>query len=480
MSGRPSVLDVAGNVRVLRQQLGDEVVLVGDAIPAACHTDWSGFAPARPAAWVRPRNTEEVARTLALCHELWQPVVPQGGLTGLVGGAVPRPDDVALSLARMNRIEELDPAAASITVQAGVTLQCVQQAAEDAGLMFALDLGARGTCQIGGNLATNAGGHNVLRHGMARDQVLGLEVVLADGSVVGSLRKMVKDNAGYDLRHLFVGSEGTLGVITRAVLRLQPRPRQVHTMLASLPGFDEAVRWLRALQQRHAAVSAFELMWPDFYQLAHDWHPGHRAPPPDARLLRALVEVDADPEALQDGLARDLGEGLLSDVVLAGSLADARGLWALREITAEFPSRLDPVNFDVSMEIGRIGDFAERCRHELQRLWPGHRSVFFGHVGDGNLHLTVDARSLPAGVGHDEVDAVVYGLLAAVGGSVSAEHGIGLLKRRWLACSRTDAELALMRRIKRTLDPHGILNPGKVLEAEGLAPSPRPGPPASP
>ncbi|GMV46721.1 MAG: oxidoreductase [Pseudomonadota bacterium] len=449
-------------VQALRAALGDDGVLTGEAIPERCHTDWSGHAPARPAALLRPRSTAEVSRALAICNEHGQGVVPQGGRTGMAGGAVPRPEDVVLSLERLNRIEELDPAASTMTVQAGVLLEQVQQAAAEAGLLFALDLGARGSCQIGGNIAANAGGLNVLRYGPARDQVLGLEVVLADGSVLTSLRKLIKDNAGYDLRQLFVGSEGTLGIITRAVLKLQPRPRSVQTLLVALPGFDAAVRLLRRLQASYP-VSAFELMWQDFMRTAFEWQAGRRAPLAGTHPFYALVELDGEADAVQGTLAEAADAGLVLDAVLAASLADARGLWALREITGEFPTRLEPINFDLSLPVGVIGAFAERCRAALSRRWPQHRSLFFGHVGDSNLHLTVDGRSI-AGAPHAEVDALVYELLREVpGASISAEHGIGLLKRDWLAHCRSAEEIAAMRRIKQALDARAILNPGKVL-----------------
>ncbi|MFO1294306.1 MAG: FAD-binding oxidoreductase [Rubrivivax sp.] len=451
----------ADTVAALRAALGDEVVRTGDAIAARYRTDWSGHAPAPPAALLLPRDTEEVSRALALCHRHGQGVVPQGGRTGMVGGAVPRTEDIVLSLERMNRIEQIDAQAGTMTVQAGALLQRVQEAAAEAGFLFALDLGARGSCQIGGNIATNAGGLNVLRYGPMRNQVLGLEVVLADGSVLDSLRKLAKDTAGYDLRQLFVGSEGTLGVVTRAVLALQPRPRSAQTLLAALPDFAAAVALLRRLQAAYA-VSAFELMWRDFMQLALAWRGGERAPLAGEHPFYALVELEGTPEALQATLAELVHEGLLPDAVLASSLAQARAIWALREITAEFPARLDPINFDLSLPTGEIGAFAERCRAALAARWPAQRSVFFGHIGDSNLHLTVDGRSLP-GVAHREVDALVYRLLREVpGASVSAEHGIGLLKRDWLDHCRSATELALMRRLKQALDPRAILNPGKV------------------
>lgn len=454
-------------VATLRHELGDEVVRTGAAIEPVHCTDWTGHGAARPLAVLLPRDTAEVSRALRICHAHGQPVVPQGGMTGMAGGSVPRAQDVCVSLRRMAGVEEVDPAAATLTVRAGTILQVAQDAAREAGLLLALDLGARGSCQIGGNIATNAGGNNVVRYGMMREQVLGLEVVLADGTVLSALNKMVKNNAGYDLKHWFIGSEGTLGIITRAVLRLHPLPQGVQTALCALPGYEEAVRLLRRLQAQAGAVSAYEVMWPSFYRLGASWLHGGRAPLPEGYPLYALAEVDTGPgpdgaARLEALLAAAAEEGVLLDAAIAQSHADARGMWAVREATAEFPARLDPINFDISLPIGAIGHFVAGCQAAFAGRWPGVGDVYFGHVGDSNLHLTVDARSAP-GITAQEVEAMVYGRLRECGGSISAEHGIGTHKREWLSCSRSPQEIAAMRAIKAALDPCGILNPGKVL-----------------
>ena len=455
-------------VAALRDALGAEAVRVGDAIGERSMTDWTRHAPTRPAALLLPRSTEDVARALAICHDAYQPVVPQGGMTGLAGGAIPAATDIALALDRFAGVEELDAAAATLTVRAGTTLQVAQEAATAAGFELALDLGARGSCQIGGNLATNAGGNRVIQSGTARDQVLGLEVVLADGSVLSSLGKMVKNNTGYDLKHWFIGSEGTLGVITRAVLRLHPQRAARHTALVALNGYDAAVALLRHLAQRFGNdIGAFEIMWPDFYDFGVALTTSGRSPFAAAHPLYALIEhagFDADDagERFATVLTDALDTQTIRDAVIAQSVADARALWAIRECTAEFPVRLDPINFDVSLPIGEIGGFVDRCRAALDRRWPGNVTYFFGHIGDSNLHLTVDGHSVP-GVSHDDVYAFVYDMLAPLHGSVSAEHGIGLLKRAYLPVSRSREELAAMAAIKHALDPHGILNPGKVL-----------------
>lgn len=452
----------------LVQALGADAVQTGNAIPARHHTDWSGTAPVQPLALVRPRSTEQVAATLALCTAHRVPVVPQGGLTGLAGAAVPCALGIALSLDRMQAIESVDARAGTITCQAGATLQAVQEAAAAAGLQLGVDWGARGSAQIGGGIATNAGGNGVLQFGMMREQVLGLEAVLADGSVLPMLRPMLKNNTGYDLKHCFIGAEGTLGVVTRAVLRLRPAPRARATALVALPGFDAALELLARLAARFpGALSAYELMWRDFIAASLAWQQ-LREPFDQPHPFAALLDVGGDAEdalqaALQDVLGQAMQDGLALDAAIAQSHAQARALWKIREATAELPAHMHPpINFDVSLPMADIGRFADACRSALTARWPGHYTLFFGHVGDGNLHLSTDGRT----VNGEEaaVEALVYAQVAAFAGSVSAEHGIGLHKKPYLALSRTPAELAAMRAIKQALDPLNLLNPGKVFD----------------
>ena len=462
------VTALAATINALREALGDDAVRTGEQIGERSMTDYTRLEPMRPAALLLPRTTEDVARAMMICNEARQGVVPQGGMTGLAGGAIPRATDIALSLDRMSGVEEIDIASATMTVRAGTTLQVAQDAAAEAGFELTLDLGARGSCQIGGNLATNAGGNRVIQSGTARDQVLGLEAVLANGAVLTSMSRMVKNNTGYDLKHLFIGSEGTLGIITRAVLKLHPQRASRHTALVALDGYDAAVNLLRGLTRRFGNdIGAFEIMWPDFFDFGVSLTAEARSPFADAHPLYALIE-HASFDATDDGerFASALNEALeaqtIRDAVIAQSVADARALWAIRECTAEFPSRLDPVNFDVSLSIGEIGRFVDRCRAALNDKWPGNRSYFFGHIGDSNLHVTVDGHSVP-GIDHHAIYAFVYDMLGPLHGSVSAEHGVGLLKREFLPISRSPQELAAMRAIKHALDPNGILNPGKLL-----------------
>ena len=452
----------------LRAAMGDGCVLTGDAIPNSHLGDWgiSVAAAAGPIAVAYPRDTGDVAAALRICHAHKIPVVPQGGMTGLAGGATPVPGAIALSLHRMRTIEELDPAAATITVQAGVPLQGVQDAAEAAGLLFPLDIGSRGSCLIGGNVSTNAGGTRVLRYGMARELVLGIEVVLADGTVLTSLNKMLKNNAGYDLKHLFIGSEGTLGMVTRVVLRLFPRPAGVCTAFCALPNFAALLDLLRRARQTLAGtLSAFELIWPDFYHLAITAH-GCRAPLPEGAGCYVLIDAMGagaanDAETFGAMIEAALEAGVVTDAVLAQSMRESRELWSVRDSVVEFQRSFSPrVDFDVSLPIARMQDFIDDCTSHLAARDARTRTVWFGHVADSNLHLCVQRQ--PGGPDKSEIDAIVYGRVREFGGSISAEHGIGLLKKAYLSYSRTPEEIEVMRRIKAALDPAGILNPGKI------------------
>jgi FAD/FMN-containing dehydrogenase len=455
--------DLQQTLDQLRAALGDAAVLTGEEISPQHHSDWSGNAPARPAALLLPRSTEQVSSALRICHAARQSLVPQGGMTGLAAGAEPRACDIALSLERLEGIDEIDSAAATITVRAGTLLEKVQQAAAEAGFLFPLDLGARGSCQIGGNIATNAGGNSVIRYGMIRDQVLGLEVVLADGRVLNLLNKMIKNNTGYDLKQCFIGSEGTLGVITRAVLKLAPARSGMATTLCALPDYASAVSLLRRLQRELGTPEAYELMWPDYYQLGVAWLENPQAPLNGNYPLYALFDTCVPRDALEAFLERAMDDELVVDAVLASSESQARHLWKIREASGEFSTRMRPLSFDVSLPVGRIGEFVNDVRQRLEAQWPGQRSYYFGHIGDSNLHLTLDCNALPQPAPLLAVEELVYAAVGEMGGSISAEHGIGLLKRDFLHHSVDAQTLAVMRLLKHSLDPHNLLNPGKVL-----------------
>jgi FAD/FMN-containing dehydrogenase len=447
----------------LQEALGAEAVLQGAAISENYQADWSGLPPQVPLCLLRPKNTAQVQTIMQIAHSHGVPVVPQGGRTGLSGGAMPDRNAIALSLDAMAGVDELDAQAGTLTVWAGTPLQHVQDAAATAGFYFPLDFGARGSCQIGGNIATNAGGTGVLRYGMARDLVLGLEVVLADGTLLPMLNKMIKNNTGYDLRQMFVGSEGTLGVITRAVLRLYPDPGHVHTTLCAFESYDAAVAALHAAQKAmHGCVTAFEVMWQDFFETSLSWMQAD-SPFDTAYPFYALLDVrGAEDDQVQAFLEAAFEDGILVDAIPAQSKSQAAHFWKIREAPAEFGVHLVPINFDVSVPIGDLGRFVAQCKADLTAKWPQQFSIYFGHIGDSNLHLTVDQRSVND-ASYDDVYNVVFSCVQAFKGSISAEHGIGLLKKDYLGMSRSAAELAVMANIKATLDPKGILNPCKIL-----------------
>lgn len=454
----------------LRDELGPATVLIGADVPERNCNDWSTQPPQSPLAVIRPLDAAGVSAALRACREAGLPVVPQGGLTGLCGGARPEPGWVALSLERMVGVEEIDPDSATMTVRAGTPLEAVQRAAAEAGMYFALDLGSRGSCAIGGNLSTNAGGNRVIRYGMARELVLGLEWVLPDGTVVTSLNKMMKNNAGYDLKQLFIGSEGTLGIITRIVLRLHPQPGCTMSALCALPDYAAVVRLLGAARRGLGPLlSAFEVMWPDYWEVVTR-RVGVRGPVGDGHGLYVLVEAQGTDEAV-DGprfavwLERLLEEGALADAAVAQSTADTQAFWALRDACSEFFSVLGPhISYDVALAVRDMAAFASRCKAALAEAIPGCESVYYGHIGDGNLHLVSWVPGLPVGrQPKQRMDEVIYGLVRDFQGSVSAEHGIGTVKKPWLGHARSPEEIALMRTLKHALDPQGLLNPGKVI-----------------
>jgi FAD/FMN-containing dehydrogenase len=445
--------------------LGEIVSIEPDVLEKhAC--DWSNVNRQRPLAVLRPRSVAEVSAALRACHAAGLAVVPQGGLTGLAGGATPQANQVVLSLERLKGVEEIDRDSATMTVLAGTPLEMAQKAAEDAGLYLALDIGSRGSCQVGGNIATNAGGNHVIRYGMARAQVLGLETVLADGTILSALTKVMKNNAGYDLNQLFIGSEGTLGVVTRAVLRLHAKPRSRSTALIATTGYEATVRLLRRLQETLGEISAFEAMWPDFYRYVTN-HPATGVKPmADDQPFYALTEFqgsesERDRERLEECLGAAIEDGDVLDALIAQSEREARSFWKIREGE---PLDLMPyvINFDVSAPTAQLGALGDRLKAALTARWPDGLFFVYGHIGDGNIHLSGWAGGTMDAVAH-EMDEIVYGEVRQIGGSISAEHGIGTLKRDYLGHSRSAAEIEVMRRIKAALDPKGILNPGKVI-----------------
>lgn len=423
-----------------------------------------------PICVVRPKTVEEIVRIVEIARRANLAIVPAGGNTGLVGGT--RADgSIKLSLELFNQIYEVDSKSMTMTVGAGVVLQTAQAAAVEHGLFLPLDIGARGSATIGGNVATNAGGIRVLRWGTARDMVLGLEAVLADGSVVSSMNKSIKNNTGYDWKHLLIGSEGTLGVITRVVLRLRPAPRSTQTAILAVRDEDEAIALLSLLSGRLAGtLSSFELMWNDAYEFMSRPQP-ERRPLPATYPLYCIVEALGSDPASDDARFSDLlgdllDNGRITDAVIAHSEREQRAIWTIREgeligeALAKIPSQ---AHFDVGMSLGDIAAFKGASEQRMRAEYPEATVLYFGHAGDGNLHVAALYDKADPNF-HRKINIAVYDSVREVSGSVSAEHGIGISKRAYLPWTRSPAEIAMMTSIKRALDPDNIMNPGKILD----------------
>jgi FAD/FMN-containing dehydrogenase len=464
-------------LRHLTALLGSDCILTDASALEAVNVDQLRAYHGRALCVALPRNTEDVSRLLKLCNALRIPVVPQGGNTGYCGAATPDASgtQVVLSLRRLNAIRSIDPANYSMVVEAGCILADVQRAAAAVERFFPLSLGAEGSCQIGGNLSTNAGGVNVLRYGMMRELTLGLEVVLADGRVLSSLTALRKDNTGYDLRQLFIGAEGTLGVITAASLKLFPAPRASATAFVAVPDPERAVRLLAHLRQASGdQVSSFELIPAVALELVTRHVPGARAPLPGGSPWFVLCELtsarpgEALTERLEQALSASVENELVTDAVLAQSERDRRDFWHLREnIPHSQRQEGASLKHDVALPIDRLPIFVSRASAWLETHVPEGFLVCYGHVGDGNLHFNLsERRGLSSGAlvaRREEIRRVIHDLVRDEGGSFSAEHGIGQAKLAELERYSSEVELGLMRAIKKTLDPNGILNPGKVL-----------------
>lgn len=452
--------------QTLIEQLGDQCVSFDAGVLEAHAGDWSDAPRCSAQLVLTPRTPADVARALGLLSRLKQKVVVQGGLTGLAGGATPQAGEVAMSLAKMNAIEEFDQLGGTITVEAGLSLEQLQTHVEAQGWFFPLDLGARGSCQIGGNAATNAGGNRVVRFGVMRDLILGMEVALADGTVLTMMNKVTKNTTGIDLKQLFIGSEGILGVITRLVLKLEPKPTVSNTALCALGSFESATLLLKELRRGLPALSSFELMWDDFITAAMDVG-GLKAPFATRSPVYVLVETlgaaeESERQALETVLEAALENGIVDDVIVAQSLDHARQLWAYRETVGELLGKLKPhAAFDVGLPMTAMDGFVTTMKSTLTKRFPEQTHLFFGHLGDGNLHLLSGPYADPAAM--HEVEARVYEQVRDAGGCISAEHGIGVIKQEFLHLSRSPAETDLMRRLKGLLDPSGILNDARVI-----------------
>jgi FAD/FMN-containing dehydrogenase len=457
--------------------LGDAHVLTAEADISRYVTDWKGWWTGKAAAVVRPTNTSEVAAVMRLCHAHGQPVVPQGGNTGLVEAGIPSKDggEIVLSLERLNAIRAIDPAGFTMVAEAGCILQAVAEAAEAADCFFPLSLGARGSCQIGGNVSTNAGGINVLRWGMMRDLVLGLEVVLPDGRIWDGLSLLRKDNTGYDLKQLFIGAEGTLGIVTAASLKLFPRPTAVETALLAVPSAEAALAlFAHARRDLCDLLSAYELMTRDCLDLTFGAFPDNRdplsEPAPCYVLLQTSVSGGLDLRPRLEGfLERAMESGLVLDGALAESEAQRAAFWRIREDLVDAQYRVAPIHLrtDVSVPQVQLAAFIAAADAQMAEHFPDLRPIAYGHVGDGNVHYNVLPQpSLGQDISHEryeECEAMLFDLVDSMQGSISAEHGIGRTKRHTFLEKTPAVELSLMRGLKDLLDPKGILSPGRVL-----------------
>ena len=454
-----------GIVERLSERLGAAQILGVDAVAERATSYWN-HTPMRAKALVLPRNTEEVATVLRTCQEAGQSVITHGGLTNCVAAVEPTDTDIVLSLDKMNRIVEIDTVDCVAVVEAGVVLQTVQETVAEHGMRFPLDLGARGSCTIGGNVATNAGGINVLRYGMMRELVLGLEAVMADGTIVSSMNRMLKNNAGYDVKQLFIGTEGTLGIVTQAVLRLFPQPSSKHTALVALTDFDNVSSFLSLLrQQLSGSLSAFEIMWGDYYQ-AVTAEGGHRAPLSRDFPFYVVFESegsdpDADERRFENVLELALSDGLIADAVVPKSESEVGDIWEIRENFEKLYEAGPVYLYDVSLPIRDMPTYIDEVKANVRARWPNGQCYTIGHVADGNLHPFVSPNE--EGDHRQASDECVYGPLAEIGGSISAEHGIGTDKLSWLPHSRSAAEIDVMRGLKKHLDPNNTLNPGLVI-----------------
>jgi len=454
--------------------VGDKYAITDPDAQAAYLVELRGLYQGHTPVVLRPSSVDEVAQILKLANDTATPIVPQGGNTGLVGGQIPLHDEIVLSLNRLDRIREVDPTSNTLTCEAGVTLQRAREAAAAVDRLYPQVLPSEGTCTIGGNLSTNAGGTAAIAHGIARSHALGLEVVLADGRVLNNLNKLKKDNTGYDLKNLFIGAEGTLGIITAAVLRLVPRPRSVETAFAGVASPEAALELLGIATERTGGlVTSFEIMTRAGIELVLQYGAGTRDPLATAHPWYVLIEMssqqrDGFREVMEDVLAQGMERGLVTDAVIADSIEQGKALWRLRELFSEVQRHAGgSIKEDISVPVNAVPAFIREANAAVAALIPGARPLPFGHLGDGNIHYNV---SQPIGADKaaflkrwGEVNDVVFAVVKKYGGSISAEHGIGLLKRDLLPSVKDPVALELMRGIKHLLDPKGILNPGKVL-----------------
>tara|TARA_S200000501_G_scaffold177680_2_gene167394 strand:+ start:12201 stop:13571 length:1371 start_codon:yes stop_codon:yes gene_type:complete len=441
-------------------------VLSGQQVSAKYSVDWSGESAHTPDIVVRAKTVFDVSKLLAFCNKSSLPIVTQGGMTGLSGGSTPQGSEIVLSLELLSGITDVDVESMTITALAGTPLEQLQQAANDVGFYLPLDLGARGSCTIGGNVATNAGGNQVLSYGMTRALVLGLEAVTADGTVIRSMNKMLKNNAGYDLKQLFVGSEGTLGVVTEVVLRLYPKPLTKQSALCGFSNFSQVVSFLQYMQRNFSRVTTFELMWDNYVKQVRQMNQQLMPVLADDHSFYVLIEIEGNDPARDDDcfnwkLQACLDAGLLNDAVVAQSERDVNRFWQLRDGVIDILAKVKyRANFDIGVPISQMASFVHTVEVELVASFKNLQLCTFGHMADGNLHIIAWTGR------EDDVDSIyerVYTLVGTVGGTITAEHGIGTMKRQYLSLCRSEQEIDLMRALKKAMDPNNILNPGRVI-----------------
>jgi len=457
-------------IEEIGRKIGSNKVLIGEKVKERyCHI-WEMDKPLLAKAVIFPRTTQDISDVLAICHKNHQPVVVHGGLTNLVGSTETSKDEVVICMEKMNGIEELDESSRTITVQAGVILENIHQAVEKKELLFPMTFGAKGSAQIGGVIATNAGGLRVFRYGMTRNLVLGLETVLADGTIISSLKKIIKDNSGYDLKQLFIGSEGTLGVITKAVLRLQQKPKSRNSAFVAINDFDKVVAFLKFMDASLAGtLSGYELLWELNFKAMTTPSANISKPLTYGYKYYVLLETlgsdyEKDHQRLEELLEEAFAEGLVLDATIAQSVKHLELFWKIREDVDILVSQCNNVqNFDVSLPIPEIGAYVDTVFEALEKIPEVENYFAHGHVADGNIHFLVGKNDNSSEL-IGKINDIIYHPLEALGGSVSAEHGIGVHKKPYLNLCRSKEEIQLMRSLKVAMDSRGILNRGKIFD----------------
>ncbi len=456
-------------ITALKELLDESKILIGEAVKDRYHHIWKMDESLQAKAVLLPHSTEDVSTILKICHQFDQPVVIHGGLTNLVGGTETKASEIAISMEKMSAITELDEQSRTITVQAGVILENIQTAVKEKALLFPLNFGAKGSAQIGGIISSNAGGLRVFRYGMTRNLVLGLEAVLADGTIISSLKKIIKDNSAYDLKQLFIGAEGTLGIITKAVLKLSEAPSSRNSAFVAFNEYNNVISFLKFMDAGLAGtLSGYELIWKNTYHTMTSPPATSKPPLPHGFEYYVLLETlgsdqEADHQKLQNLLEVALEKNMMQDAVLANTESDLTWFWTIREDVHAVVSTCDfDQHFDISLPIPNIGEYAKSVYEKLSKLPLVNHCYAFGHVADGNIHFVVDKQNESDAL-RMQINDQIYPPLQPLGGSVSAEHGIGVHKKAYLPLSRSVEEIALMKSIKAAMDPKGILNRGKVL-----------------